>query len=576
MNKTKNIGSNGSGLKRRVPNRPNGASVRKTVPARLRVSGSIRPAPLVAERSPRNRNGGVDSAAKLFETAALEIVSSHAPVLDPYAALVQRVRELILAVVPSNKTVIVVSKGDSNLAALRERRGWHFPQDPTGTYAGYRPADSGAAIAHLEALRARGGDFLVFPETAFWWLDHYAHFRRHLEQRYRLVTRRIDTAAIYSLREKPDSEGRLWAEFGQAVARCEGLCGRAPAILDWRTGLDLERRFPELSVFSPPGKDQLLPYVDSSVELVALCSRTPAAVAEARRVASLAVVTFIQNGARGPSASVEWQPHHGEIENPPSVSIVVPRAPSGYMDIVRGSLPDDFPGELLIGSAGLPQLPPAVGRGRTAPDLGPAPPSPLFLANEWASGASNEILVFLAEGAIPLPGWLPPLLRVFRDFPDAGVVGPKLLDSQGRLREAGCQTFADGSTTGFGQGEHAIDAALFSYVRKTDFCSEALLATRRSLFTELCGFDARYTDARLAAEHYCLAASERGFATYCQPETRVIQDAPHTATGESLGEWVVFESAWRHRLKHAPARPAAFDRATWYALADVDPREVER
>ena len=79
--------------------------------------------------------------------------------------------------------VLVVSKGDDELLKLGGCKAWHFPQTGQGVYAGYYPADSAAAIAQLEALRAKGGQFLLFPSTAFWWLGHYEDFRHHLDAR---------------------------------------------------------------------------------------------------------------------------------------------------------------------------------------------------------------------------------------------------------------------------------------------------------------------------------------------------------------------------------------------------------
>jgi hypothetical protein len=96
--------------------------------------------------------------------------------------------------------VIVISKGDDELLRLDGKQGWHFPRATNGVYAGFYPADSAAAIAHLEELRAAGGDYLLIPETALWWLDHYAEFRRHLESHYRrVISRQQDGCVIFAL-----------------------------------------------------------------------------------------------------------------------------------------------------------------------------------------------------------------------------------------------------------------------------------------------------------------------------------------------------------------------------------------
>jgi hypothetical protein len=110
--------------------------------------------------------------------------------------------------VPDGAPVLVASGGDDDLLQLGDgRTGWHFPRDAQGNHDG-EPADDKEAIARLEALRAKGANYLVIPEPSFWWLDHYKEFREHLEGRYRLIVRQDDVCAIYSLRESPEPNGQ--------------------------------------------------------------------------------------------------------------------------------------------------------------------------------------------------------------------------------------------------------------------------------------------------------------------------------------------------------------------------------
>jgi hypothetical protein len=101
-----------------------------------------------------------------------------------YRQHIRRIQEVVRGALPRNATVIVVSKGDDELLRLDGRRAWHFPQTEHGQYAGHYPSDSAEAIAHLEELRTKGAEFLLFPETALWWLEHYEEFNQHLENRY--------------------------------------------------------------------------------------------------------------------------------------------------------------------------------------------------------------------------------------------------------------------------------------------------------------------------------------------------------------------------------------------------------
>jgi SAM-dependent methyltransferase len=96
-------------------------------------------------------------------------------------------REIAGRVIPLDATVVVVSRGDDEIVELDGRTGWHFPQAEGGVYAGHHPADSLEAVEHLEALRSRGGEYLLLPDTSFWWLDHYEGFREHLDSRYSRV-----------------------------------------------------------------------------------------------------------------------------------------------------------------------------------------------------------------------------------------------------------------------------------------------------------------------------------------------------------------------------------------------------
>jgi hypothetical protein len=122
---------------------------------------------------------------------------------SPYWELVEQIREVVGRRLPPRSTVIVVSKGDPELLKLGPRTGWHFPQTHGRVYAGHYPKDSAAAIYHLEQLRREGGQFLLFPATAFWWLDHYREFKRYLETHYPLLIRQTDTCLIFELGNAP-------------------------------------------------------------------------------------------------------------------------------------------------------------------------------------------------------------------------------------------------------------------------------------------------------------------------------------------------------------------------------------
>lgn len=55
-----------------------------------------------------------------------------------------------------------------------------------GHYWG-RPSDDAVAISEMERLRREGASLIVFAWPAFWWLEHYAGFHRHLRARFSCI-----------------------------------------------------------------------------------------------------------------------------------------------------------------------------------------------------------------------------------------------------------------------------------------------------------------------------------------------------------------------------------------------------
>ncbi len=119
-----------------------------------------------------------------------------------YPDTVIRIRDIVRAAVPPEAAVLVVSRGDDELLRLDGRRAWHFPGDDSGRYAGHYPADSAGAILKLGEGMARGAQYLVFPNTAFWWLEHYREFGEWLD-RCHLRVWRDDRCVIYRLSCQP-------------------------------------------------------------------------------------------------------------------------------------------------------------------------------------------------------------------------------------------------------------------------------------------------------------------------------------------------------------------------------------
>jgi hypothetical protein len=182
-----------------------------------------------------------------------------------YRDQVDRIRAQVRATVPEESRLLVISRGDEALLRLERRVAEHFPQTPTGLYAGHYPADGEEAVAHLRELREGGAEYLVIPATARWWLEHYAELEAALASDGELLPSDPETALIYSLtRREIGSEERAELEAAR-VAPAVGSLLRA--LLPERAGVVLIGLGAEAVELGNRPCRRLLPYpVEAAIE----------------------------------------------------------------------------------------------------------------------------------------------------------------------------------------------------------------------------------------------------------------------------------------------------------------------
>jgi SAM-dependent methyltransferase len=116
--------------------------------------------------------------------------------LAPWADRVRRAAQDLATVVGHDEYILVDEDQFRSELGLGHRARPFLERD--GRYWGPPPDDT-TAIEEFERLRQAGARFAVVAWPAFWWLDFYSDWRKHLEARYRRVLE-TDCIIILDLR----------------------------------------------------------------------------------------------------------------------------------------------------------------------------------------------------------------------------------------------------------------------------------------------------------------------------------------------------------------------------------------
>jgi GT2 family glycosyltransferase len=141
--------------------------------------------------------------------------------------------------------------------------------------------------------------------------------------------------------------------------------------------------------------------------------------------------------------------------------------------------------------------------------------------NQGAGDARGEFLLLLNNDAILMPGAVRILVDAVRSSADVGAAGGKIVLLDGSLQEAGNIVWRDGSCLGYGRGDSPL-ASPYMFRRDVDYCSGALLVTRRRLFEQLGGLDEVFNPAYYEETDYCIRLREANYRVVYEPRSVIL------------------------------------------------------
>jgi GT2 family glycosyltransferase/ubiquinone/menaquinone biosynthesis C-methylase UbiE len=145
----------------------------------------------------------------------------------------------------------------------------------------------------------------------------------------------------------------------------------------------------------------------------------------------------------------------------------------------------------------------------------------LLNCNNAAKTARGRYIHFLNNDTNVQKSWLSSLVELIESENNIGMVGSKLVFSNGKLQEAGGIIWNDASGWNYGRLDDP-DKPEYNYVKEVDYISGASIMIKKSLWEEIGGFDERYAPAYFEDTDLAFEVRKHGFKVLYQPKSVVV------------------------------------------------------
>jgi GT2 family glycosyltransferase len=147
----------------------------------------------------------------------------------------------------------------------------------------------------------------------------------------------------------------------------------------------------------------------------------------------------------------------------------------------------------------------------------------LMSCNELVKFSRGKYILFLNNDIKVHKEWLIFLIKLIESDKKIGMVGSKLIFSNGKLKEAGGIVWNNGEYFRFGR-DYNLDLPEYNYVKEVDYISGASILIRKSTWDKIGGFDKRYTLSYYGEIDFAFEIRRVGYKVMYQPKSVVEYD----------------------------------------------------
>ncbi len=141
--------------------------------------------------------------------------------------------------------------------------------------------------------------------------------------------------------------------------------------------------------------------------------------------------------------------------------------------------------------------------------------------NNAAKTAIGKYILFLNNDTKVKTNWLKYLLDAAKNDSSIGLIGSKLIFSNGKLQEAGGIVWNNADSLNYGRFDNP-EKQEYNYLRECDYVSGASMMIRRNLFNKIGGFDSRYCPAYYEDTDLAFEVRKTGYKVVFQPFSEVV------------------------------------------------------